>query len=433
MKRSQIINAVDALFNSSRPEANSGHAIGSLLKQVVEYVESLRQPFTSIKKIDQYLAEVNYNDLDYKFAKEYLLSKKSIQPSFGCSSVRSGNFYGRNLDWLYSDSVDFVVRTPNANGRYATIGVAGGIDQLTKSFVDSGKNSASLYKILPFYMQDGINEHHVFCNVNVVPIEKGNTTYSIPTEDRREILSSTMVVRYILDNFSSATEAVEYIKKHVSIYYTDTIHGLGYETHYMVGDTDKTYIMEIINNHVEYFEGSIMTNYHQSGVLYNQDGKVYTPATVAAGSNLPTVINKITPHGSGLERYNLIVSSIETANTKSAMRALMNALLFSNAYNDGSGWWSEFVGNYGIGRDVTIDTPFTSALFQEVFNKARERFLNRDRSKPQTWHTTHSSVYDINALKMYVVSQEETEKEYQFRMKEYYTADEIDAMLNQEQ
>lgn len=75
----------------------------------------------TIIKVSDYLYEVEYNTYDYQDGYYYY---KQYHQSPSCSAVRKGNIIGRNLDWNYTDGVDFVVKTKATNGKYATIGVA---------------------------------------------------------------------------------------------------------------------------------------------------------------------------------------------------------------------------------------------------------------------------------------------------------------------
>lgn len=387
---------------------------------------AIQRKYTALNRISDYLFSIRYESIDYDSAKKYFLTKNPEITPAGCSSLRNGNFFGRQLDWFYNNGAEFVVRTPHIKGRYASIGIAGGISELTAEKVESREYS-ELYGILPFYMQDGINENGVFCNINVVPTDNGLTSVTVPDIEERDRICTLMLVRYILDNFDNATEAVEYIRDYVALYVPKALQEMGYEAHFMIGDSVSTYILEIVNDKVILNAGVIMTNFFISGIETNADGKVYTPADVSNG-NLPSEKNHITPNGSGLERYNLIVENYADADTKEGMRSLLNRLMYSNSYKIETtpAWYSEFVSEkYGI----TVDTPAESEAMQNYVRICREHFTERDRNNPEVWHTTHSCVYDLQKRKLYIVSQEDTDNEFAENMKEYYSAAEIDELL----
>lgn len=410
-----------------------GHEPAIKLGDKVFTQGDLGGPFSTLTKISDYFYEIEYDKLDYEFAKEY--NRKFYKPvAAGCSSVRNGNWYGRNLDWFYNNQVDFLVRTTNDGSRYASIGIAGGVPELTKDVVESG-NWVSQYKYLPFSMQDGINENGVFCNINVVPADKGYTKGTTPLIEKREEICALSLVRYVLDNFESAYSAVEYIKNYVSVYQNKKLWEFGYESHFMIGDGENTFILEFVNNQIisinvtsgggdAKLDGkTYMTNFYLSGVTLNNDGTVYTPYTQDATHNAITT-NGITKNGSGLERYNIIAQNYSSSNSKIGMTSLMNLLKYSNSYNENQTpfWYTEFVGERGL----TVAS--TTQEYGPVVEIAIDMYEHRSRETASTWHTTHSCVYDIQNKKVYVHSQE-TNDEYEFVFKKYYTAKEVDGMF----
>lgn len=214
----------------------------------LSYAKALKNPYSLLNFVKNYFYEIEYADIDYEYAYKYFKEKQPIIFD-GCSSVRNGNWYGRNLDWTYDNNAEFLVRTPNANGRYATIGIASAISGLTNDVVKS-KAYNDQYKIVPFMLSDGINEHGVIANMNVVPLDKGATTKSVPKVSEELEMCSLMLVRYILDHFSSAKEAVEYIENYVSVFMPTTLLNMSYETHLMVADENETYLIEFVGNEI---------------------------------------------------------------------------------------------------------------------------------------------------------------------------------------
>lgn len=362
---------------------------------------------SSITNLQPYLFELTYNNLDYDYAHQYFFNRNHYflnMTGGGCSSVRNGNWYGRNFDWTYGEGAEFIVHT-NAEGKFKSVGIAGQIGELTNSFVMSGKYS-DLYKLVPFMIVDGINEKGLVCNVNVVPNDHGDNNGTIPADEPKETISSLMVPRYVLDNFATARGAVNYLKNYVSIYVPKQLQLMDYSVHFMIADATDTYLVEFFGNELRSIEISskpYMTNFYLLGVTFNSDGTVCTPADVESG-RLPSVINGITDHGSGLERYNLIVNEYQNANSKDGMFDLMTKLRFTNAYKNSTDpyWYSEFVGTRGL----TVDSPVSQ--YQEVLPIIQEAFRKRKRTGafPETWQTCHTSVYDLENKRLYLVSQE---------------------------
>lgn len=104
-------------------------------------------------KLDDYLYtyEASFSDLSYKDAIKYfeenfhnrenVLTTTTI-PYGACSSVRNGNFYGRNYDWYYNKNTTFVVHNRSRQGRYESIGVAQSV--IDGDNIDSGNGMKSL-------------------------------------------------------------------------------------------------------------------------------------------------------------------------------------------------------------------------------------------------------------------------------------------------
>lgn len=359
-----------------------------------------------------YFMEYDQDQLSYRYADRYFHDREVDIPPFSCSAVRNGNFFGRNLDWTYSDRAEFVVRVRGNNYRCGSIGVAGGFAPLTEDFVRENDRSP-YYKVLPFQMYDGINDYGVTVSMNVVPTDHGFNT-SIPYREKLHSVSSLMLIRFILDRFISAETACTYIRDYVEVRFPESMHEMGYETHYMIADSTSTYILEFVNNRAEIINvvnHPYMTNFYILDTRLNPDGYVFTPASQVGEFNAITY-NHITPNGSGLERYNLIVENYGLCGSKSGMRNLLNELRYTRAYPSaplGGYWCTEFVGSRGL---TCASTP---SHFLPVIAIADGYYRERTRTDGLTWQTVHSSVYDISNKKLSLCVQEQ-ETQYEFSL-----------------
>lgn len=358
-------------------------------------------------KIAPYLYEVWYDGIDYQYAYEYFKAEEDTLPGH-CSAIRNGNLYGRNFDWKFDESAEFIVHVPRIGKRYASVGIAGCVAGLTEAFVRSGKES-ELYRILPFRMMDGINECGLVCNINVVPADYGKQN-AIPAAAQDVELSASMIVRYVLDHFSSAREAVQFLQNHAKIYFSKAIHDMDYEAHWMIADPNETYIVEIVNNAVAAINHPYMTNFHLYGVQLNADGGVYAPETQDAGHNAMQT-NGITGHGSGLERFNLIAEAYSDTATYEGMRDMLDQLRYTRAYPGATGaanpvWYTEFVGG-----DITCASPVSD--YAGIMELAGQAYSRRNRETALTWQTVHSVIYDISGRSARIKIQESAE-EFQF-------------------
>ena len=386
----------------------------------------------------EYLYETWYDELDYDFAEQYFESKKVKAPFGGCSSFRKNNFLCRNYDWYYNEGASFVVHTPAKNGYNATIGVAGNVPSLTDEFVQTKKYS-DMYRLVPFMIVDGINDKSVSVSTNVVPTgDKGVHAEIEAAVFPKHRVCSLALPRFILDNFSSALEAVEYIRDYVTVYHPKSLLEAGYEQHYIIADsvqtkesTGATYILEFVtdengksvveiitpasNNEHNYYEG-IITNFHIDGVEFGADMGVGTPVT---DTERVQENYHITPNGAGLERFNIIVYNWSNlGEKKEPYQALLENLHFSNAYTITAAadkWYSEFVGHtYSSGLTLTVDS--TPEEFGPFMADAAIAWTNRNRKSPKVWQTVHSSVYDMNEKVLYLSVQENFNHTYEFKL-----------------
>lgn len=350
-----------------------------------------------ITKVQDYLYEITYNSLDWEYGKNFM-EKQYTDNSGGCSSVRKGNFYGRNYDWSYDECGYFVIRVnKSATTKYSSIGMTGGaFKELTKDFIESGKYS-DLYRALPFITVDGINECGLVVNSNVVPTgDKGITTGTTPTETKEDTMCVKMLIRYMLDNFATAEEAVDYVQKHISVYAPNKENGLKQELHLMVADKNKTYVIEFIDNrmvvsdmNVVYGGRTYMTNFYLNGTSVDSQNHIN--------------LNTVTDYGAGLERYNIISDGIDNVVDLESMTSLMYSLYYTNTYLPLTNpvWRTEFVDKE---KGLKVTSP--SQDFDPYINAARQAYTIRTRNG-LLWQTCHSAVYDIESCQLNLLVQEE--------------------------
>ena len=357
------------------------------------------KPYKHIKKIRDFLFEAWYQNLNYAQAQSYFhdtYRSQVRQPNFpprgdktgACSSIRCGNFFGRNLDWYYSNLAEFVIHTPHEHGRFASIAMGGNSPGLTNDFVESGADSEK-YRYLPFNVVDGINEHGLCVSVNVVPTTgKGHTT---GTHSGKPELCGLMIPRYILDHHSSALAAVKDIADNFDVYMPYSS-ALTQEFHYLVADEDETYILEFIQNKAVYSraERPYITNFHMDGVTFMSDGSLRWQS--------------VEQYGQGLERYEIIARDLSEAATLSGMLSLLQRLTFTKAYIPSTEpyWYTEFTS-----EERGLKVRSLPSAFAEYVALAQNAYATRNRENPITWQTTHRSIYDIRARKLYLYAQED--------------------------
>lgn len=350
-------------------------------------------PSIKINKIQPYLYSLDYSEItnqDYSDAAEWL--RNYYAPVGGCSSARKENFWLRNYDWLYDNSAEFIVRTHKGGAvKYDSIGMASGY-KITEEDMENPDLTDERFRFIPFHVVDGINECGVIANSNVTAKgDMGKTTGTHPAGEEMEMCAIALI-RFILDNYDNATDAVNYIKDHISVYMPSKEGELDEELHLMVGDKNKTYLIEFVYNTcvvTEMTDNKIMTNFYLEDTEYNEDGEV--------------IKSSVTDHGVGIERYNIVARELKaiTEPTANGMINLARHIWYTNAYGTNAGiWYSEFVGG-----DLTNSSP--PEAFDEIRALAAQAYATRNRNNPLTWQTVHTSVYDIDTQTMYLLVQEE--------------------------
>lgn len=164
-------------------------------------------------------------------------------PDIGCSSFTAadadGNrYFGRNYD--FSTSTSMIVRTNPGNGRYASIssvdlqflGIKDGapVDNLMQKLICLAATYAPL---------DGINEAGVSCGIYMsYQGKEGEVVATNQTTDKPDLTSTTML-RLILDYAGSVDEAVALVSQY------DLHDSANTSFHYMIADsTGKSAILE---------------------------------------------------------------------------------------------------------------------------------------------------------------------------------------------
>lgn len=309
-----------------------------------------------------------------------------------CTSIAKGKLFGRNLDWYYSDLAEFIVHTPRIGGHFETLGTSGNMPGLTEDFVKS-EQASEKYRLLPYILADGINEKGLACSMNVAP--SLGVTRTTGTNPGKPDMCGLMIVRYILDNHSNALAAVDDIAANFNVYMP---HGsIDEELHFLVSDGKRAFILEFVNNRaviLSHTDGAAwITNFVENGTSKNPDGSIdYT---------------SVYKYGQGLERWNIVAGEIDGIDTMDDMEALLEQLYFTRAYSEQTSpvWKTEFAGVRGL------EVTYPDESYASVIADARARYAVRDRSEwtdptKNTWHTTHSVMYDLETLTMLIKVQE---------------------------
>lgn len=368
--------------------------------------------YTSIKRIAQYLYDVTYEQtVTEEEAEDYLAHNYSEVPVGKCTSLAGEGFGIHLLDWYLTYLAEFRIYTP-ADGGQREIGshsMGGNSPALNDDFVRSGRYSEK-YKWLPYTVVDGINDAGVFATVNVVSSLDGErTTGTNPGLPR---MCAMRVVRYVLDHFRSAYDAVQVLANKFDIYAPQG--AVNDEFHWIIADSKQKFVLECVGNKAVIIDKTEysriwMTNFRLSGVEFDEDGYV-VPETVE-------------PHGQGVERYNLVNDYRDYPISLKNLAGLGSELRFSRAYTEGSKEdpdlpmrKTDFCGIYSGGEeDLTVTTP--AEAYRRVWGIARERWDDPEkRDKGLVWQTEHMAIYDLANKSLTLFIQEDFKTSYSFQL-----------------
>lgn len=362
-----------------------------------------KHPATPTKLAD-YLYEITLDTVD-ETRYETFTGVETSQNAALCSSVRKGNFHGRNLDFFYDESCSVVLHMTKGQNRFASLAVIG----CTRNTPEMMQNpDEELLQKLPFSTVDGINENGVACNVNVVMA----SDHAAPTGTNpgAKNLPAALVVRYVLDHAQTAANAIELLKER------NIWGGMGdFAFHYMISDPTETYIVEIIDNELRYRRGEPVDN-----------GNIMTNFYV---TDLPNLGD----HADGLERHSILTDRYDGIGSLEDMVEEMKSVRYSKAYDKSTVpfWNTEFLGHYtidGVEYDFTVhnvqaDTVAAKGLENSPEYKAFLKECDRQCTNYQTrqrdgsvWHTVSTSVYDLENLTLRLYVQEDYEHPFNFSL-----------------
>lgn len=334
-------------------------------------------------KVADYLFEITVNDYRQDAPNEVT---GAATREFGCSAVRNGNFYGRNLDFFISEASEFIVHTTATETRHATLGVAR-LFQMTDEEIAAGLTKEQI-DLIPWGTLDGINDAGLICNMNVVPAEDAGIPHTSPNPGMPDI-NCIFLVRALLDNCATVEEAKEFVASHNII----GVNMGGWDLHFMIADPENTVVLEFIDNKAVYTETNIMTNFYVGAAEY-------------------------TPNADGIERYDILTANYAEAETMEGMWNLLRRVRFSQAYDPEvvPFWRSEF-----LAGPYDITTPEEVILADEKVQADIENFRLFKETGAYTpdmhlWFTVHNSTYDIENKTLWVTIREDYERRYEFKL-----------------
>ena len=376
---------------------------GALLFVLMLAVTACAAPFTAPKKLAEYLYYMEYTD----YVPD-LTTGDSVKQGFACSSVRNGNFYGRNLDLDYSNVPEFVIKVAAKDGRYASIGMAA-MFEFKADEVD--KLSEAQLLALPNMTFDGINENGVAMNSNVVPAVDLDFATLLSTNYGKTRIHALAVVRYVLDHAKSAAHGVELLKN------MDIYGGYGsWGLHWMLADEKETYIIECIDGELVARNDTenIMTNFYINYAPNTPYAKYIAQTGQKVAGKVYEGFPVLTPHACGVERYAILKEHYaEGAESAEGMSRLMERVKYTQSYEADKKpfWYTE----YNEGNLTIANNPMD---FKSVIQSSIDTYKLHDRNiQPNNfWQTWHTAVYDFANKTLRLNIQEDYSRHYDFKL-----------------
>lgn len=350
---------------------------------------------SDIRKCSDMLYEVTYSDYSSEAPNG---AYEEIAGDLACSSVRNGDFHGRNFDYFANQCPTVVVRTTAKEGRYATIGVAR-LKGTNEAKMESGLSKEKM-DLLPWALFDGMNEKGLVVNANVVSKQDwGKKEDHTGTDKTLPELNVIVAIRPLLDYCANIGEALKYLQAHN----ITPLPSKKMNLHFMISDSDSTYVVEFIDNKIVAKPRYIMTNYH----LLREDVD-------------------IPDYAIGVERYDILENNYALGGqSMQGMFDLMKMVRYTNLYKYPEyKWYSELVGPNQVSYTQIINEPEIKPLLDATLadiktNWAEElKYIEKNGFRAETiwWDTTHNSIYDIRNKQLWVTVHEWYDKARKFSL-----------------
>ena len=391
----------------------------------------LMQVYRDLTQLSPYLHEIWYEDYEdcSLTGEDAPFGELQLQGMGGCSSVRVGNFHGRNLDIAVSDLASIIVHMAASDDRFASVGTTQWGD-VSETALTNGTVSARRFDVLPSWMLDGINENGVAINVNIIPMDVPQDGED-PESDERPAMHARKVVRYVLDHAESAEGVIEQLK---GFRIFGNIGAIENNIHWMISDAEKTFVVEIIKGEVVAREHPIMTNFNinwdngsQSKITNPEEWGPEKYFWAAAYSNdTDKIFETYSPHAEGIERYIRLRDNgagyLERGKTFEGMFDLMRETQYSKiAYLPLSETYlsdlldMQEVKDAGFGSLADIYAASNAVKLAEMWETLRPKMTNvyenlakyRDPDGMVPYSiTTHNATFDL-ARKMFRIAVQE--------------------------
>ena len=338
-------------------------------------------------------------EIDYEAG---LAKNKEMFGKFGCSGIGKvlddGDMVvGRSFDLYYSNNPAYIIRT-NVEGFYKTVGLAyNTFDGHT--FDDVKENGVTQDELLTllFFTVDVMNEKGLYIEANMREEQPEETGIAISTgtnPDAEVSLSFPALVRYLGERCATVDEAVE-LANSLNVYGMSNGKvnwGGGY---FMADESGHFGVLELVDNKLIWTDGqNCQTNFYINDEYRDK-----------------AII------GSGIGRYELLESEIESVQTADDMTALMKKVRYSqmrDPYNclfdprsevSGVGEQYEAFGGM-LTLDMCADDQYKDTILEAMEasgSQEREKSLQTLKDEGTQWLSVWQTTANCNKKSLKVV------------------------------
>lgn len=347
-----------------------------------------------------------FTTLDRKAVNDALKKKYDLWES-GCTAVatqvKNGDvLVGRNLDLYISDKPAFVVKTA-VPGNYKTVGV-GYTNMTGGSFEEIQKNGIpeEIYKILPYYCNDVLNEKGLYCEINMRNGEyypNGDIKFGCDgtNKDSKERVCATIIPRLVCEHCTTVEEAVKYLDT-LDIY-TPNKKGLDWNFCYILADATGDYgLVEIAENKISFLDKQhAQTNFYVTKEFADKE-----------------------EYKCGVGRYDTVMNGIGKVRNELDMYNLMNKVTYFQAYFPDECQYDYRTENVGVKpywtTDYVLDDKNKKEIDEEV-NATSDTLKKMTRKEIEAenyyWETVITTITNCNDKTMTIRFFEDDSRVYE--------------------
>ena len=344
-----------------------------------------------------------------------LNKSKKLFGKFGCSAIgkvlsNGDMIVGRSLDLFYSNNPVYVIRS-EVPGFYKTVGLAYNVFD-GKDFATVKENGVTYDELLTllFFTVDIMNEKGLYIEGNMRDNQPESTGIKPSTgtnPSAKVSLSIPAVVRYLGERCGNVNEALELVKT-LNVYGLFTGHLTWAGAFYMADESGHKGVLELIDNKLIWNEGATC----QTNFYLNDEYK--DKATI----------------GSGLGRYDLLMSQIDKVKNEEDMANLIKQVRYSQLMNpktclfdpcsESCGFGEEFK---DIGGALTIDMVKSKKYYDVIMDMLeqtgaieRAKTLQQLKDEGTQWLSVWQTVANCNKKSITFTCFEDDSLNFKFKI-----------------